>query len=217
VTVTHMIHTNREWNRIESSRVEYTDIMIFVYLQIILFLFFFSFLFFFLLIPHLTLLPLTFLFSSTDEQLQEMTSPANYNRYKEISRPNVNKIVKLGMAFRGTYDLRETVLTQCVLYSFLFFVFISVFSCFFIFMILSHLFLISSFPSLSLPPAHSPHALSPSPPPPSFSPLPDIAEKEGCVVTPAEIKEQLDVLIVQVRTCCRVFSHFITPILALSY
>jgi hypothetical protein len=32
-----------------------------------------------------------------------MTSPANYNRYKEISRPNVNKIVKLGMAFRGTY------------------------------------------------------------------------------------------------------------------
>ena len=42
-------------------------------------------------------------FRSTDEQLQEMTSPANYNRYKEISRPNVNKIVKLGMAFRGTY------------------------------------------------------------------------------------------------------------------
>ena len=32
-----------------------------------------------------------------------MTSPANYNRYKEISRPNVNKIVKLGMAFRDTY------------------------------------------------------------------------------------------------------------------
>ena len=32
-----------------------------------------------------------------------MTSPANHNRYKEISRPNVNKIVKLGMAFRGTY------------------------------------------------------------------------------------------------------------------
>jgi hypothetical protein len=32
-----------------------------------------------------------------------MTSPANYNRYKESSRPNVNKIVNLGMAFRGTY------------------------------------------------------------------------------------------------------------------
>jgi hypothetical protein len=44
-----------------------------------------------------------FSFSSTDEQLQEMTSPANHNRYKEISRPNVNKIVKLGMAFRDTY------------------------------------------------------------------------------------------------------------------
>ena len=44
-----------------------------------------------------------FSFSSTDEQLQEMTSPANYNRYKEISRPNVDKIVSLGMAFRNTY------------------------------------------------------------------------------------------------------------------
>ena len=32
-----------------------------------------------------------------------MASPANYNRYKEISRPNVNKIVKLGLAFRGTH------------------------------------------------------------------------------------------------------------------
>jgi hypothetical protein len=32
-----------------------------------------------------------------------MTSQANYIWYKEISRPNVNKIVKLGMAFRDTY------------------------------------------------------------------------------------------------------------------
>ena len=53
--------------------------------------------------PPLSLVLLSF--RSTDEQLQEMTSPANYNRYKEISRPNVNKIVKLGMAFRGTYAL----------------------------------------------------------------------------------------------------------------
>ena len=29
---------------------------------------------------------------STEEQLTEMTSPENYNRYKEISRPNVNKV-----------------------------------------------------------------------------------------------------------------------------
>lgn len=37
---------------------------------------------------------------STDEQLQEMASEDNYNRYKEISRKSVNQIVTLGMAFR---------------------------------------------------------------------------------------------------------------------
>lgn len=37
---------------------------------------------------------------STDEQLQEMSSEESYNRYKEISRENVNKVVILGMAFR---------------------------------------------------------------------------------------------------------------------
>ena len=42
----------------------------------------------------------TFAQGSTDEQLQEMASEENYVRYKEISRPNVNKIVILGMAFR---------------------------------------------------------------------------------------------------------------------
>ncbi len=41
---------------------------------------------------------------STDEQLAEMTTPENYKRYKEISRPNVEKVVKLGMIFR---DLAE--------------------------------------------------------------------------------------------------------------
>ena len=56
-----------------------------------------------------------FFLRSTDEQLQEMTSPANYNRYKEISRPNVNKIVKLGMAFRGTYS---TVRPSCFYFRF---------------------------------------------------------------------------------------------------
>ena len=29
-----------------------------------------------------------------------MTTPEKYNKYKEISRVNVNKIVTLGMAFR---------------------------------------------------------------------------------------------------------------------
>ena len=37
---------------------------------------------------------------STDEQLQEMSSEESYNRYKDISRDNVNKVVVLGMAFR---------------------------------------------------------------------------------------------------------------------
>jgi trigger factor len=37
---------------------------------------------------------------STEEQINEMMSEENYLRYKEISRPNVNKVVTLGMAFR---------------------------------------------------------------------------------------------------------------------
>lgn len=38
---------------------------------------------------------------STQEQIEEMTTPENYNKYKEISRPNTEKIVKLGMVFRS--------------------------------------------------------------------------------------------------------------------
>ena len=54
-------------------------------------------------------------------------------------------------------------------------------------------------PSLSLlPPFH-----------PSHCTLSDIAGKENCIVTPAEIKEQLDVLVVQVRTePARYVTHF---------
>jgi hypothetical protein len=37
---------------------------------------------------------------SSDEQIEEMTTEENFKKYKEISRPNVEKIVKLGMAFR---------------------------------------------------------------------------------------------------------------------
>jgi FKBP-type peptidyl-prolyl cis-trans isomerase (trigger factor) len=37
---------------------------------------------------------------STQEQLEEMMTEENFKKYKEISRPNVEKIVKLGMAFR---------------------------------------------------------------------------------------------------------------------
>lgn len=37
---------------------------------------------------------------STEEQLREMATPEKYERYKEISMPNAEKIVKLGLAFR---------------------------------------------------------------------------------------------------------------------
>lgn len=37
---------------------------------------------------------------TTDEQLAQMMTPEKYDKYKEISRPNVEKIVKLGMVFR---------------------------------------------------------------------------------------------------------------------
>ena len=44
---------------------------------------------------------------STDEQIEEMTTEENYKRYKEISRPNVEKIVKLGMAFRDIAEREQ--------------------------------------------------------------------------------------------------------------
>lgn len=37
---------------------------------------------------------------STDEQIQEMMTEEKYLKYKELSKPNVEKIVKLGMVFR---------------------------------------------------------------------------------------------------------------------
>jgi trigger factor len=37
---------------------------------------------------------------STEEQLREMATPEKFERYKEISMPNAEKIVKLGLAFR---------------------------------------------------------------------------------------------------------------------
>lgn len=37
---------------------------------------------------------------STDEQLEEMMTEEKYEKYKEVSKPNVEKVVKLGMAFR---------------------------------------------------------------------------------------------------------------------
>lgn len=45
---------------------------------------------------------------STEEQLQEMATPEKYTKYKEISLPNAEKIVKLGLAFRDIAE-RENI------------------------------------------------------------------------------------------------------------
>ena len=150
-------------------------------------LFFFASLFVSLTPHHVSSLPLClspFFLRSTDEQLQEMTSPANYNRYKEISRPNVNKIVKLGMAFRGTSVHQSTririhkIATSSRL-PYLNFSDDELF--YFVFLLLLSLIYYTSSRFFT------------------FSISLDIAEKEKCVVSDAEVKEQLDVLIIQVR------------------
>lgn len=46
---------------------------------------------------------------STTEQLEEMSSPENYEKYKKISRPNAEKAVKLGMAFRDIAEKEKIV------------------------------------------------------------------------------------------------------------
>ena len=48
---------------------------------------------------------------STEEQLQEMATPEKYTKYKEISLPNAEKIVKLGLAFRDIAE-RENIKVQ---------------------------------------------------------------------------------------------------------
>ncbi|KAJ1430471.1 trigger factor/SurA domain-containing protein [Ochromonadaceae sp. CCMP2298] len=48
---------------------------------------------------------------STDEQLQEMTEPEKYQRYKELSRKNVEKVVKLGMTFRDIAEKEKIATT----------------------------------------------------------------------------------------------------------
>lgn len=48
---------------------------------------------------------------STPEQLQEMSSPENYDKYKALSRKNVEKTVALGLVFRDIAD-RESLRVQ---------------------------------------------------------------------------------------------------------
>lgn len=47
---------------------------------------------------------------STQEQLEEMTTPEKYAKYKDISKPNVEKVVKLGMAFRDIAEKEKLVI-----------------------------------------------------------------------------------------------------------
>ena len=49
---------------------------------------------------------------STREQLQEMSTPEKYGKYKEISRPNVEKIVKLGLTFRDIAEKEKIAITE---------------------------------------------------------------------------------------------------------
>lgn len=49
---------------------------------------------------------------TTDEQLQEMSTPEKYQKYKEISLPNAEKIVKLGLAFRDIAEKEKIAVTE---------------------------------------------------------------------------------------------------------
>jgi len=48
---------------------------------------------------------------SSDEQLEEMATQEKFEKFKEISRPNVEKVVKLGMLFRDIAE-KEGVVVQ---------------------------------------------------------------------------------------------------------
>ena len=56
-----------------------------------------------------------YLKGSTQEQLEEMMTPEKYAKYKEISLPNAEKIVKLGLAFRDISE-KEKVRMSVYLY-----------------------------------------------------------------------------------------------------
>jgi len=49
---------------------------------------------------------------SSDEQLAAMMTPEKYDKYKEISRPNVEKVVKLGMIFRDISEKEKIEVTS---------------------------------------------------------------------------------------------------------
>jgi len=49
---------------------------------------------------------------STEEQLKEMATPEKYEKYKEISMPNAEKIVKLGLAFRDIAEKEKIIVSE---------------------------------------------------------------------------------------------------------
>ena len=49
---------------------------------------------------------------STEEQLREMATPEKFEKYKEISMPNAEKIVKLGLAFRDIAEKENIVISE---------------------------------------------------------------------------------------------------------
>jgi len=49
---------------------------------------------------------------STQEQLEEMMTPEKYAKYKELSRVNVEKVVKLGMTFRDIAEKEKIIVSK---------------------------------------------------------------------------------------------------------
>lgn len=49
---------------------------------------------------------------ATQEQIDEMATPDGYKRYREVSKKNVEKVVKLGMIFRDIAEKEKLVVTE---------------------------------------------------------------------------------------------------------
>lgn len=49
---------------------------------------------------------------ATQEQIDEMATPDGYKRYREVSKKNVEKVVKLGMIFRDIAEKEKIVVTE---------------------------------------------------------------------------------------------------------
>ena len=52
---------------------------------------------------------------ATQEQIDEMATPEGYKRYRDVSKKNVEKVVKLGMVFRDIAEKEKLVVTEAEL------------------------------------------------------------------------------------------------------